>query len=70
MLNDILALAAGFPKWYNVLDGESLRIIPGWSLFYDECRLCCEPVLKDWNWQQVHRRHHIMTGDIARKKEV
>lgn len=70
MLKDILALAADFPKWYSSQYPDAVRIVPGWSLFYEECRLCHEPVLKDWNWQQAHWCHHIMTGEAALKKEA
>ena len=63
MLNDILAYAAGFPRWYNV-QVEEFRPIPGWSLFYDECRLCNQPVLAIKEWREVHWKHHVLAGDI------
>ena len=69
MFNDILACAAGFPRWYFVQHPDAIRIIPGWSTFYLPCRLCSEPVLNDRNWLQGHLAHHILMGDIAPKKE-
>lgn len=69
MLSDILALAAGFPRWYNGEHPDAARVIPGWSTFYLPCRLCGEAVLNDINWQRGHWAHHIFMGDIALRKE-
>lgn len=69
MLNDILAFAAGFPRWFNGEHPDAARVIPGWSTFYLPCRFCGEAVLNDQHWLLAHQKHHILTGEIAPRKE-
>ena len=64
LVQEILASVVWFLRWCNVSTGtvEEYRPIPGWSLFYDECRLCHEPVLNDRGWKQYQWERHILAG--------